>query len=136
MSKRVFMEASSKNRYLYNPALKDRARSLRNNGTIGEAMMWKYVLKSRMTGYQFHRQRPILNFIADFMCKELLLIIEVDGPSHDDPFADATRQQELENVGFKVLRYRDNDVVKSIENTCRTVHDEIARRVKELECES
>ena len=47
--------------------------------TKAEACLWKYVLRaSRMKGYGFRRQRPIMNYIADFMCKELMLVIEVD----------------------------------------------------------
>ena len=53
--------------------------------TKAEACLWKYVLKARqLKGFQFRRQRPVLNYIADFMCKELMLIIEVDGITHHD----------------------------------------------------
>ena len=52
--------------------------------TKAEACLWKYVLKGRMMKeYQFRRQRPVLQYVADFMCKELKLIIEVDGSSHN-----------------------------------------------------
>ena len=77
--------ASPSNNYHYNSSLRERANHLRKNMTKAEAYLWKYVLRRRnMMGYQFHRQRPVLQYIADFICKELLLIIEVDGISQDD----------------------------------------------------
>ena len=72
-----------------------------------------------MLGYQFLRQRPVLNYIADFMCKDLMLIIEVDGISHDDEIQwrkDMKRQKKLEDFGFTVLRFSDEEVMNDIEN--------------------
>jgi very-short-patch-repair endonuclease len=110
--------ASTKNQYHYNPILKEKARHLRRNMSKGEVCLWKYVLKSRqMLGYSFNRQRPVLNYIADFMCKELLLIIEVDGAFHmdeDQYKRDKKRQEALEKVGFTVLRYSDWEVLNQI----------------------
>ncbi len=69
--------------YFYNKSLKDYARNLRNEMTKSEACLWKYALKSKqMNGYTFNRQRPIGNYIVDFLCKELKLVIELDGSSH------------------------------------------------------
>jgi len=75
-------QASKENNYLYNINLKERARYLRRKGTKAEAYLWKFVLKDRIQGYKFLRQRPIMNYIVDFMCPELMLIIETDGSSH------------------------------------------------------
>ena len=77
-----------------------------------------------MNGFSFRRQRPILNYIADFMCKELMLIIEVDGLTHHWEGAyekDLLRQQELEKVGFTVLRFHDDEVLNDIENVRREI---------------
>lgn len=85
--------------------------------TKGEACLWKYILRNRkMKGYQFRRQRPVLNFIADFMCKELLLIIEVDGISHylGDPRDDEKRDEKLKEIGFTTLRFSDYEVLNKI----------------------
>lgn len=61
------------------------ARAMRKNMTKAEACLWKYALRAgQMNGYTFYRQRPVLNYIADFLCKELNLIIEVDGITHLD----------------------------------------------------
>ena len=70
-----------------------------------------------MKGYPFRRQRPELNYIADFMCKELMLIIEVDGITHDNSeavTADKKRQKVLEETGFTVLRFDNDEVLNHI----------------------
>ena len=77
------MKAKPTNNYAYNKHLQPNANALRKNMTKAEACLWKYVLRARgMKGYQFRRQRPVLYYIADFMCKELMLVIEVDGITH------------------------------------------------------
>jgi len=102
----------------YNKQLQPLARNLRNDGTKAEACLWKYVLRaSQMRGYPFRRQRPVLSYIADFMCMPLKLIIEVDGLTHNDDAAvkkDKVRQQALEAAGFTVLRFMDAEVLNNI----------------------
>ena len=83
----------------YNKHLKTFAHKNRYEMTKAEACLWKFVLSGKKLGYTFNRQRPILNYIVDFMCKELKLIIEVDGYSHlleDVIENDIVRQQKLE----------------------------------------
>jgi very-short-patch-repair endonuclease len=108
----------SSNNYHYNPQLKTFANDLRKRMTKAEACLWKYVLRARrLEGYQFRRQRPVLNYIADFMCKEIKLIIEVDGYSHHNQEAirkDEVRQKRLEDAGFIVVRLQDEDVLQDI----------------------
>ena len=117
--------ASKSNNYHYNPKLKEYSRNLRNVGTKAEACLWKFVLKAgKLRGCKFRRQRPLLNYIADFMCPELMLIIEVDGISHWDEDVvknDEIRQKELEKVGFQVIRFNDEDVLNDIENVERVL---------------
>ena len=67
----------------YNPKLKKLARNLRNNMTLPEVILWNQ-LKGRKLGFDFHRQKPIDNYIVDFFCSKLKLIIEVDGNIHID----------------------------------------------------
>ncbi|MFD2532996.1 endonuclease domain-containing protein [Gracilimonas halophila] len=113
----------------YNKQLKPVARELRKNMTKAEAALWKYGLrKKERRGYTFNRQRPVLNYVADFMCKELGLIIELDGGSHDHPKAkkkDEGRQLNLEKAGFKILRFTNEDVLKNMESVCRKIDEEI-----------
>lgn len=66
----------------YNKKLKGFSRDLRIESTVGEVMLWQGLKKKQMLGYTFNRQKPLLNYIADFYCKPLKLISEVDGDSH------------------------------------------------------
>ena len=119
--------ATPKNNYHYNPELKGLANSLRQNMTKAEACTWKYLLKARqMKGYQFRRQRPVLNFIADFMCKELLLIIEIDGITHDSEQGlqkDIAKDKALAEVGFTVLRFSDWEVLNRMSDVSIIIGD-------------
>lgn len=64
----------------YNPALKEKARELRNNSTKTEILLWLNLKGKQMRGYDFHRQKPIDNYIVDFFCNELMLAIEIYPP--------------------------------------------------------
>jgi very-short-patch-repair endonuclease len=112
------MEANKDNLHLYNTRLQPFANALRKRMTKAEACLWKFALRaSQLKGYPFRRQRPVLNYIADFMCKDLMLIIEVDGITHHDEKVianDKRRQKDLESVGFTVLRFTDNEVLKNM----------------------
>lgn len=82
----------------YNKNLKTFAREHRNGGTKAEVKMWVSILRNRqMMGYQFLRQRPIGNYIADFFCKTLNLVIETDGLSHH--FEETMRKDEEKQTG-------------------------------------
>ena len=109
----------------YNKNLKEIARKLRNNSTPAEIKLWEELLRAKkMLGYQFLRQRPVMNYIADFMCKELRLIVEVDGESHHQEYQwtkDKSRQKELEDAGFTVLRFNDDEIFDDIENVSRVL---------------
>lgn len=96
----------------YNKNLKLRARRLRNNSTKGEIKMWCELLRARkFRGYQFCRQRPVFNFIVDFMCPKLDLIIEIDGTIHNfRKKNDFNRDRLLSSLGFTTLRFTEKDV--------------------------
>lgn len=109
--------ASKHNKYHYNNRLREKANALRNDATKAEACLWKYVLKANALGYGFKRQRPVLKYIADFMCTDLMLIVEVDGITHsyeETVIKDEIRQKELESIGFTVLRFTDDEVLNHI----------------------
>ena len=67
----------------YKPELKELARQLRNSSTKAEIKLWIQLRRKQMLGFDFHRQKPLLDYIADFYCPELNLVIEIDGYSHD-----------------------------------------------------
>ena len=127
------MKANKTNNYAYNKKLQPFANKLRKEMTKAEACLWKYVLKARqMKGYQFRRQRAVLNYIADFMCKELKLIIEVDGLTHqweETAAKDLKKAKDLIEAGFKVLRFTDEEVLRHIES----VGESIALSVQKIE---
>ena len=104
----------------YNKNLKELARKLRKQSTKAEVKLWNEVLRGRqMHGFTFLRQRPVLSYIADFMCKELLLIIEVDGYTHEweeQWKLDQKRQKKLEKLGFIILRFTDDEILQDIRN--------------------
>ncbi|MRX45657.1 endonuclease domain-containing protein [Pedobacter puniceum] len=120
-------KANKENHFLYNINLRDYAKVNRKEMTKAEACIWKFVLSGKqMMGYQFRRQRPILNYIADFMCKELMLIIEVDGLTHhwdEVSKKDAIRDWDLKSVGFHIIRFSDEEVLSDIENVKRAIEN-------------
>jgi very-short-patch-repair endonuclease len=106
----------------YNPALKDLARNLRKNMTLAEVLLWNQIKKGQIQGFDFDRQHPILNYIVDFYCKDLMLAIEIDGSTHDFKIEkDEIRQRELESVGIRVLRFLDSDVKANLEGVVKSI---------------
>jgi very-short-patch-repair endonuclease len=98
----------------YNPKLKAYARELRNNSTLSEVLLWKNI-KNKALGVQFHRQVPMLEYIVDFYCHELMLAIEIDGDSHLYKYEyDVKRQGDLEQQGVVFLRFTDLDVKQNM----------------------
>uniref|UniRef100_UPI004047B11A endonuclease domain-containing protein n=1 Tax=Roseivirga sp. TaxID=1964215 RepID=UPI004047B11A len=114
----------------YNKHLKNTAKKLRSEMTKAEASLWKYVLsKQQIHGQQFRRQRPIDKYIVDFVCLPLKLIVEVDGLTHtyeEVAEKDKIRQTKLESLGFKVIRYTDEEVLTSISSVYRSIAYEVA----------
>ncbi len=108
----------------YNPKLKQLARNLRNNSTKSEILLWKHLKGKQMLGYDFHRQKPLDKFIADFFCHELMLVIEIDGYTHLDEkvqIKDAAKEKRLNELGINVIRIQDSDVFKDMENVLRVI---------------
>jgi very-short-patch-repair endonuclease len=90
-----------------------RARSLRNNMTTAEIMLWSRLRSKKIDGYKFRRQQPIFNYIVDFYCHELKLIVEVDGEIHSFPDKkdyDKNRDRILQISGYNVLRLTNLEI--------------------------
>ncbi len=106
----------------YNKKLKHRASHLRNNSTRGETLLWQK-LKHRQQGYDFNRQKPLLNYIVDFYCIKLKLAIEIDGSSHDEAKFeyDERRQRELEREGITFLRFTEYEARNSLYEVVQTI---------------
>ena len=117
----------------YNRKLKEIARTLRNNCTLGEVLLWKQLRNKQMLGFDFHRQKPIDQFIVDFYCNELSLAIEIDGSSHTTEEAiekDTARQERLEMLGIKFLRFTEAEVRDSIRTVITVIEDWITTQSK------
>ncbi len=112
----------------YNPHLKELARQLRNNSTKGEVYLWLKLKDKQMCGYDFHRQKPIDNYILDFFCNELMLGIELDGVTHqfeDVIEKDNIKEARLNDLGITVLRFYDSDVLGNMQHVLDTIEDYI-----------
>lgn len=110
----------------YNPKLVERAKELRQNPTLAEKKLWQDCLQT--FPFRVLRQRPIGQFIADFYCAALKLVIEVDGESHfteEGLMRDLERTQTLEGYGLKVIRFSNNEVINQFEGVCQRIGEEI-----------
>jgi len=111
----------------YRKDLKLKARELRKNMTLAEKELWKHIRRKSL-GVEFHRQVPMLDYIVDFYCHEIGLVIEVDGGYHNNQvLKDGKRQGRLEEKGVHFLRFTNEEVLSDIENVLAT----IAERIKE-----
>lgn len=113
----------------YNPKLKELARQLRNNATRSEVLLWQKLKRDQMHGYDFHRQKPIDEYIVDFFCNRLRLAIEVDGYSHEILEVwekDVKKTKRLNELGIHALRFSDHQVLKDMENVLRAIEDYIS----------
>ena len=101
----------------YNRTLKEFSRDLRSHSTLSEILLWQKLRASQFRGYAFNRQKPLGNYIVDFYCRKLGLVIEIDGNSHSYEEAvleDEERQHVLEYLGVHFLRFSDVEVKRSI----------------------
>jgi very-short-patch-repair endonuclease len=108
----------------YNPKLTALGRKLRNESTETEIYIWLKLKGKQMYGYDFHRQKPIDNYILDFFCYDLLLGIEVDGYSHEIVEVynkDRIKEKRMNELGITILRFSDFEVLKDIENVIRAI---------------
>ncbi len=96
--------------------VRDRARTLRHQMTEAERRLWQILRLRQTEGHRFRRQVPIGPFIADFVCHEARLIVELDGGQHDPSSeAEASRTRFLEGEGYRVLRFWNNEVLENAE---------------------
>lgn len=92
------------------------ARELRKSMTDAERKLWRGLRMRQMFGYKFRRQFMLGKYIADFVCLEARLIIEVDGGQHaDEIYGDAERDEWLRSQGFRLLRYWNNQVLGELD---------------------
>jgi very-short-patch-repair endonuclease len=103
------------------PALRKNARTMRKAMTEAELKFWNVVRAHRLMGLHFRRQMPIAGYIVDFACPEHKIIVEIDGSGHgrtETLIADAQRSERLAVLGWAVLRFWNDDVLKDIDGVC------------------
>ena len=95
------------------PHLMHNGRNLRKNMTPAEQRLWKHLRGKRLGGYRFRRQQPLGQYILDFVCVDAKLVIEIDGGQHAEQTAyDETRTRYLQNLGFTVIPFWNNEVLQ------------------------
>ncbi len=100
------------------------AKTLRKNQTPQEQKLWNILRNRQVLGCKFKRQYPVGNYIVDFACRERKLIIELDGGQHNKTeaiWADKERTIYLQNAGFRVLRFWNDEVDNNIEGVYQKI---------------
>jgi very-short-patch-repair endonuclease len=108
----------------------EKPRWLRHNPTKHERLLWENLRKKKVLGFRFRRQHPIGDYIADFYCHTLKLVVEVDGVSHmklEQKFNDSQRTADLHRLGLTVMRFTNRE----IEDDLEAVMHEIVRYITE-----
>jgi 5-methyltetrahydrofolate--homocysteine methyltransferase len=98
--------------------LKEHAKNHRNNPTKAELIIWEFLKTKQLGNYKFRRQHIVGEYIADFVCLECMLIIEIDGNIHQLPEnkeSDKIRTKWLEKNGFKVIRFRNDEIINNVD---------------------
>jgi len=106
----------------------DLARQFRKHATPAEKLLWEKLRNRRLSGYKFVRQIRKGQYIVDFCCREEKLIVEVEGGIHErsgQKEYDATRFEELDVRGFRVLRFSNDEVMNNIDNVLDRILQEL-----------
>jgi len=96
------------------------ARRLRRDATDAEKRLWRQLANRQLGGWKFRRQVPIDRYVADFLCAEARLIVELDGGQHREA-VDAQRTEYLTGQGFRLIRFWNNDVLENSEGVLDTI---------------
>ena len=109
-----------------NPNAMSPARSLRENQTKSEGLLWSILRARQLCGLKFRRQHPIGPWVTDFACPEKMLVIEIDGGYHDETSdEDIRRQENIQDLGWTVLRFTDMEVEQDAEAVVRAIAEEL-----------
>ena len=104
------------------PELIAAARHLRQNLTPAEQMLWDAVKKRQLNGLKFRSQHPIESFVVDFYCPQHRFVIELDGAVHNQQVEyDAARTEKLNHLGYRVIRFRNRDVMSDLSRVLQQV---------------
>ncbi|KKQ80040.1 MAG: hypothetical protein UT02_C0017G0023 [Parcubacteria group bacterium GW2011_GWC2_38_7] len=113
----------------FNPKLKQRARELRKAGNLSEVLFWNQVKNNQFLKLDFDRQKIIGNYIVDFYCKELGVVVEIDGGSHNEKQEyDKERDNYLESFGLKIFHIQDIDIKKNLDGVFGFLRESLTPR--------
>ena len=107
-----------------------RARDLRVSSTDAEKKLWHQLRDRQLLGFKFRRQQPFKHCFLDFVCEEQKLVIELDGGQHNEApnlRRDAVRTASLEEAGWRVLRFWNNEVNENIEGVLEVIAQALTR---------
>jgi very-short-patch-repair endonuclease len=99
------------------------ATNLRKRPTEAEKLLWSHLRGRQLDGLKFRRQQPIGNCVVDLVCLEKGVIVEVDGSQRVEKEKDNRRDTWLEEEGFKVLRFWDNEVLTNIDGVLEVIRE-------------
>jgi very-short-patch-repair endonuclease len=112
---------------------KTKARILRRNQTEAEAALWRKLRGRGLDGYKFRRQVPVGPYVADFLCKEAMLIIEIDGGQHAEQVEyDRFREDFLKTHCYHVVRFWNNEVLNNLDGVLETLTLTLSQREREV----
>jgi very-short-patch-repair endonuclease len=104
-----------------------RARAPRQDMTEAEKQIWQILRSRQMEGHKFRRQVPIGRYIADFVCHDARLIVEIDGGQHDSSSPrEIQRTEFLQNEGYRVLRFWNDEIRENLDGVHHTIVDALA----------
>lgn len=96
-------------------------RKLRTRMTDAENHLWRHLRGRQIAGCKFRRQHPYMDYVLDFVCLEMRLVVEVDGGQHANSDQDSIRDQRLNEAGFRVLRFWNNQVLQEIDSVTEVI---------------
>ena len=110
---------------------KDERRTLRNNLTPAEAVLWNNLKNGQLAGRKFRRQHSISEFILDFYCPEEKIAVELDGAGHFTTAGnlhDATRTDFLNTLGIRVIRFENKLIWSALDSVLHTIESNFGQR--------
>ncbi len=105
----------------------EKAKELRKNMTSQERKLWNILRNHQFYGYEIRRQYPIDKYIVDFICRSKKIIIEIDGGQHNEKYAleyDKKRSTDLGKLGYKVIRFWNNDIDNNLDGVYKILQKE------------
>ena len=107
------------------PRLTPVARKLRRDQTDAEKLLWSHLRSRQLEDAKFVRQFPIGPHIADFACRSLMLVIELDGGQHADNSVDGDRSRLIEAFGYRVIRFWNNEMLSNPDGVLEVIAREV-----------